>query len=128
MKQKKAKILLIEDDVALEKTLEKKLELENFEVSVAINGKIGLEKALSELPDLILLDILMPVMDGLTMLRKLREINKYGKKVPVILLTNLSAGNEEIIEKIAQTEPAYYFVKVDMVMSDLIKKIKQLLS
>lgn len=126
MEQNKAKILLVEDEISLWHMLVRKLELENFEVITAVNGKEGLEKALSETPDLILLDILMPVMDGLTMLQKLRETNDYGKKVSVILLTNLSAGSEEIIKKIAQTEPAHYFVKVDMAMNDLIQKIREL--
>lgn len=128
MKQTKPKILLVEDEISIWKMLVHKLEIENFEVITAQNGKEGLEMALTQTPDLILLDILLPIMDGLTMLQKLRESNEYGENVLVILLTNLSAGSENIIKKIAETKPAYYFVKADMNMNDLIKKINELLN
>lgn len=128
MKQTNPKILLVEDEISIWKMLVHKLEIENFEVITAQNGKEGLEMAITQTPDLILLDILLPIMDGLTMLQKLRESNEYGKNVLVILLTNLSAGSEDIIKKIAETKPAYYFVKADMNMNDLTKKIKELLN
>lgn len=128
MKQSKPKILLVEDEISIWKMLVHKLEIENFEVITALNGKEGLEMAIAQTPDLILLDILLPIMDGLTMLQELRKSNEYGKNVLVILLTNLSAGNEDIIKKVAETKPAYYFVKADMNMNDLTKKIKELLN
>ncbi len=89
MAKTRNKILIVEDDLDLLEVLRKKFTLEKFQVSQAPDGKIGLEEALRNHPDLILLDILMPVMDGMTMLGKLRE-DSWGKEVPVILLTNLS--------------------------------------
>ena len=94
-------------------------------VLTATNGRDGLELALREKPDLILLDILMPVMDGLTMMDQLRTKDLYGKKVPIILLTNLSASEEKIIQAIAKNEPAYYLVKSDWDLSGVIEKIKE---
>ncbi len=117
-------ILIVEDDLAIIDIYSTALSVEGFEVFTAVNGEEGLQKALAETPDLILLDILMPVMDGLTMLQKLREENDYGKKVAVILLTNLSAGNEDIIKKIAETEPIYYIVKNSLTIKELVEKVK----
>lgn len=125
MKQSEAKILVIEDEKDILKIFTYKLTREGFNVITALDGKKGLETALSQTPDIILLDILMPVMDGLTMLQNLRKANEYGKKVPVILVTNLSASSEDIIKKVAETEPVYYFVKIDMKMEELISTIKK---
>src|SRR5947209_6750500 len=122
---KKIKILIVEDEASIVDIYSIKLNEEGFEVSAAANGQEGLQKAVAEMPDLILLDILMPVMDGLTMLGLLRKKNEYGNKVPVILLTNLSAGNENIITKVAETEPLHYIVKSSSSLEDVVKKIKE---
>ena len=125
MLEKKAKILIVEDDIDLLEVLIKKFELENFLVLEAPDGKIGLEDALRHHPDLILLDIVMPVMDGMTMLRKLRE-DLWGKNVPVVLLTNLS-DESKVAE--AMTRGVYgYLVKADWNISDVVKKVKQRLN
>lgn len=84
--------------------------------------------ALSEKPELILLDILMPIMDGLTMMDKLRKKNSYGKAVPIILLTNLSSSEEKIIAAVTKNEPAYYLVKSDWNLSQIVGKIRERLS
>ena len=70
----------------------------------------------------------MPVMDGLTMMDKLREKNLYGKNVPIILLTNLSASEERIMQAITKNEPAYYLVKSDWDLSAVMEKIKERLA
>ena len=128
IKKIKTKILIIDDDLSIIDIYSIELRRDGFSVITAMDGEEGLKKALSETPDLILLDILMPVMDGLTMLQKLRQENEYGKKVPVILLTNLSAGNEDIIKKIAVTEPVYYIVKTSMTLDQVVDEIKKRLS
>jgi DNA-binding response OmpR family regulator len=110
MTTSKKKILIIEDEKPLARALELKLTHEGFEVKSAFNGEEGLEVALHEHPDLIMLDIIMPVMDGITMLKKLREANEWGKTVPVIFLTNLGADDEKIMKAIADNVPAYYLV------------------
>ena len=79
-------ILIVEDDRSLLHALTDKFKLEGFHVLNSENGKEGLEMALKEEPDAILLDILMPIMDGLTMLGELRQANSWGRRVPVVIL------------------------------------------
>jgi len=125
---KNTKILIVEDDSATRDIYSAVLEKSSFEFAVAVNGKEGLEKALKITPDLILLDICMPVMDGFAMLNELRKSGEYGKNVPVILLTNLSADEENIIKKVVQTEPVYYIVKSGFSINNLVSKINEALS
>lgn len=125
---KKIKILIVEDEVIINKTYTEELQDEGFLVLTATNGRDGLELALSEKPDLILLDILMPIMDGLTMMDKLRSTDLYGKNVPIILLTNMSSSEEKIMSAIIKNEPAYYLVKSDWNLSGVVEKIRERLS
>lgn len=119
------KILVVEDELAYLKLLNSQLTKNGYKVIEAVNGKEGLTKAKKENPDLILLDIRMPVMDGMTMLDLLRK-EEPGKKIKVIMLTNLEP-DDKIIGKVVNDEPAYYFVKSDIQFSDLLDKIKELL-
>jgi len=121
-------ILIVEDDPVMRRTLADNLISEGFKILQAKNGAEGLMIALERQPDLILLDILMPRMDGLTMMQKLRAKNAYGKKTPVILLTNLSPDEDKIMKRITENEPAYYLVKTDWKISEVIEKIKERLS
>jgi DNA-binding response OmpR family regulator len=118
-------ILIVEDEVLINKVYVEGMRAEGFSVLSAMNGKDGLELALKEKPDIILLDILMPVMDGLTMMQKLRDANSYGKSVPIILLTNLSSGEDKIMSAITKNEPAYYLVKSDWNLSDVVDKVRE---
>lgn len=93
---------------------------------IATNGADGLKKVESEKPDLILLDIRMPDMDGLTMLSILRK-KQGGSKARVIMLTNLEPDNK-IIDKVLTDQPSYYFIKSDIKFSDLLTKVKELLA
>lgn len=126
MVTKSKKILIIEDEQDLQEALVDKLTREGFSVLAAKNGEEGLKVALAARPDLILLDIVMPVMDGMTMMQKLREENEWGKNVSIILLTNLSA-TDEIISGIVEDEPAYYLVKSDWKIEDVVKKVRETL-
>jgi len=117
-----SKILIVEDEETLIKVLADKFSEEGFEVSQAVNGEEGLNKALAEKPDLILLDIVMPVMDGLTMLAKLRQ-DEWGKDAKVVLLTNLS--DNEQVAKAFDNNVHDYLIKTDWKISDLIEKVKQ---
>jgi len=128
IKEKIMKILIVEDDVIINKVYTEELRTMGFHVLTAMNGRDGLDLAMREKPDLILLDILMPIMDGLTMMDKLRENGLYGKNVPIILLTNMSAGEEKIMQSVTKNEPAYYLVKSDWNLSDVIEKIKERLA
>lgn len=118
----------IEDDNSLRRALRDKFTREGFNILEAIDGEEGLTIALSEHPDLIVLDILMPKMDGLTMMKKLRQKNEWGKNVPIIFLTNLSADNDKINKAITDYMPAYYLVKSNHTIDDLVEKIKERLS
>src|SRR3990167_4592814 len=121
----KIKILIVEDEEVICKAYADELRDEGFAILIAKNGQVGLELALREKPDLILLDILMPIMDGLTMMNTLRQKDLYGKNVPIILLTNLSASEEKIMKAIEKNEPAYYLVKSDWNLSQVVEKIKE---
>jgi len=118
------KILVVEDEIAYLKLLNSQLTERGYEVIEAINGKIGLEKAKSENPDLILLDIRMPVMDGMAMLDLLRK-EETGKKTKVIILTNLEP-DDKILAEVVADQPTYYFVKSNIQFNDLLEKIKEL--
>lgn len=120
------KILVVEDELAYLKLLNSQLTEKGYIVIEAINGKIGLEKAKKENPDLILLDIRMPVMDGMAMLSLLRK-EEAGKKTKVIMLTNLEA-DDKILGEVIKDQPTYYFVKSDIQFNDLLEKIKELLA
>lgn len=124
---KKQGILIVEDEVSMLNALRDKFTREGFTVFEAKNGEQGLEIALREHPDLILLDIAMPVMDGMTMMKKLRQENDWGKKVPIILLTNLNE-DDKINIRITEDEPAYYLVKSDWKIDDVVEKVRERLS
>lgn len=119
------KILVVEDELAYLKLLNSQLTEKGYTVIEAMNGKKGLEKAKSENPDLILLDIRLPVMDGMAMLAQLRK-EEVGKKTKVIILTNLEP-DDKIIKEVVQDQPSYYFVKSDIQFDNLFEKIKELI-
>lgn len=125
MNKTNKKILIVEDEKPIRDALCAELAGKNFEALEAKDGEEGLATALSEHPDLILLDIIMPVMDGMTMLKKLRE-DAWGKSVKVLMLTNLS-DNEKIAEALEQGSYEY-FVKSNWAIGALVEKIKQQLS
>ena len=114
------KILIVEDEVSLLNVLTDKLTREGYTVVKAIDGKEGLRLALSELPDLILLDINMPVMDGITMLKLLRK-EDAGKKVEVVMLTNFS--EYKLLAEAMEQGSHDYLVKSDWKLEDVVKLI-----
>lgn len=120
------KILIIEDEIAYSKLLQDQLTSKGYEVSKVEDGEKGLKIAKTMKPDLVLLDIRMPKMDGLTMLKLLRKDEVGEKKVKVIVLTNLEP-DDKIISQVIDTEPASYCIKSDTKLDDLIKKIEELL-
>ena len=115
------KVLVVEDDAVLQKIISDKLEKENFTVLRGKDGEEGLFLALTEHPDLILLDLVMPKMDGLTMLKKLRE-DSWGKQVHVIITTNLADDNK--YEEALRHGVYDYLVKTEWSLDDLILKVK----
>lgn len=117
-------ILLIEDDKALLELYSMSLKRAGFEVLSALDGQDGLEMAQEEKPDLILLDILLPKVDGYSILEKLRS-NPETENFSVIIFSNLSQKEE--IEKGYRLGADDYVVKTSMTPKEMVKKVKEFL-
>lgn len=116
------KIAIIEDDAAISQMYRFKFESEGFTVETAENGQIGLELLESMQPDIVLLDLMMPVMNGDEMLEKLRATS-WGKTMQVVVLTN--AGEQEIPAKIRELGVVAVILKASMTprqVAELVKK------
>ena len=118
------KILFIEDEAALQKTLGDALAAEGFKVIAALDGEVGLRLAWSESPDLILLDLILPKIHGLDVLRKLKE-NPATRDLPIIILTNLEEAKE--VETALALGATTYLVKTSQELKDIIEKTKKIL-
>jgi DNA-binding response OmpR family regulator len=125
MAHNKVKILLIEDDPFLLSMYTTKFELENFEVITTDDGEKGLKMASKEMPDVILLDIILPKMDGFEVLRMIKADKKL-KTIPVILLTNLSQKND--IDKGLSMGAEDYLIKAHFMPSEVVEKVKKILN
>lgn len=122
MENKQKKILVVDDEKALRGALSDKFKRAGFFVLEARNGEEGLEVAMREHPDLILLDVMMPVMSGMAMFKQLRE-DEWGKSARVIMLTNLNDA-EYVAE--AMKQGSYdYFIKSDWKIEDLVAKVRE---
>lgn len=124
MAKNNKRILVVEDEATLQKTLNDVLAGEGFEVSSALDGEKGLQMAIEEKPDIILLDIILPKMDGFEVLAKLKQ-TKEAKDIPVIILTNLS--DLDNIQKALDSGATTYLVKADFHLDDVVKKVKSIL-
>ena len=118
------KILFIEDESVLQKTFEETLRGEGYEMISALDGEVGFNLAKKEKPDLILLDLVLPKINGLEVLKKLKE-DPETKKIPVIILTNLEKMSD--IDKALELGAAAYLVKVDYSLEEVVEKIKKIL-
>lgn len=114
------KILVVEDDPDLLEIMTYKITQAGFTVIQAHNGKEGLEVALSEHPNLLLLDVMMPEMTGLEMLKALRQ-DEWGKDVHVFMLTSMNRSKE--MSEAINYNVAKYFIKSDMNYENLISEI-----
>jgi len=117
-------ILIVEDEIDLREAMTEALQEEGYQVSAADNGQTGLEIALRDHPDLILLDLMMPIMDGQTMFGKLRE-DPWGRHANVVILTAMDDVNN--IGLAHEEKPLDYFIKAHHSLDDLIKQIRLLL-
>src|SRR3990167_9358234 len=118
----KQKILLVEDDKFLGKMLGKMLESHNYEVVLAANGREGLLKASNSNPNLILLDIMLPDIDGFDVLETIKQDEKI-KKIPVIIISNL--GQPEDIQQGKSLGAKDYLVKSDMSLDEVVAKVRK---
>lgn len=119
-----AKILLIEDDPDQVYLYTTKFTLEGFELVSAKNGLEGVDKTISESPDLILCDIVMDGMDGLAVLEKLKS-DKRTEKIPLVLLTNLA---DKILEKKSVERGAVgFWDKTEIMPQELVDRVRKIL-
>ena len=116
------KILIVEDEDRLARALEFKLNREGFETKIAFNGEEALEALGKEKYNLILLDIIMPKMDGMTLLKKIREF-EWGRDLPIIILTNLSEA--EKVYEATLNKVSDFLIKSDWSLDDVVKKVKE---
>lgn len=119
-------ILIVEDEKALVEVLQDKLSNEGYLVKTAFDGQQGLDQALKHKPDLILLDIVMPVVDGFDMLEELRQ-DPWGKSAQVVLMTNIEPSESVDTDHIqSQATVENYVVKSNKSLKEIIATVKQL--
>ena len=121
MDTRKRKILLVEDDTALASVYRSRLELEGFDVCEANNGEDALSLAVSEHPDLILLDVMMPKISGFDVLDILRNTPETTN-IRVIMLTALSQPKDK--ERAEQLDVDDYLVKSQVVIGDVVERVR----
>jgi CheY-like chemotaxis protein len=117
-------IAIIEDDQAIAQMYRMKFESEGFSIEVAADGKSGLKMVSNHMPDLILLDVRMPEMNGAEALKHIRKL-PGGQDVPVIVLTNL--GQQEAPKDLAALGIESYIIKADLTPSQVVEQVKKTL-
>lgn len=125
MEERTRKILLAEDDRFLRKAAEATLRRHGFTVLAAADGEEALRLARDEPPDLILLDLIMPKLQGFEVLRVLKE-DPATSPIPVIVLSNL--GQDSDIQQAIDTGAAAYLVKAHLSLEDLVKRVEEALN
>jgi len=115
------KILFIEDESVLHKTIGEVLTQQGYEMISALDGEIGLRLAQTKKPDLILLDLILPKIDGFGVLKQLKEDEKT-KGIPVIVLTNLEGMQD--VERAIKMGASTYLVKSNYDLEEVVEKIK----
>lgn len=119
------KILIVEDDEFLSKMYAAKLDLEGFQVTEAATGLQGLKAVEKDKPDLILLDLNLPEMDGFEVLKRIKEAENT-RDIPVLVLTNYA--QKDNIDKCLNLGASDYLIKAHFVPSEVIAKIKTILN
>lgn len=115
------KILIVEDDKFLRELMVRKLSQENFQITEAIDGEEGVKKIKEVIPDMVLLDLILPGIDGFEVLAKIKE-DSTTASVPVIILSNL--GQREDVERGMKLGAIDYLVKAHFTPNEIIDKIK----
>ncbi len=124
MTDKKISVLIVEDEKMLAEMYATKFTMEGFAAETANDGLAGIEAAAKVRPDIILLDVIMPKLDGFATLKQLREDASFAK-TPIILLTNL--GQDEDIKKGKELGATDYFVKANHTPAEVVLKVKEVL-
>ena len=118
------KILVIEDDTFLRELIVQKLLKEGYEIVEAVEGEDGIKKVTEENPDIILLDIILPGIDGFEVLKKIKEDEKV-KDIPVIILSNL--GQQDDIDKGIKLGAKDYLIKAEFTPGEIVEKVRGVL-
>lgn len=121
-----AMILIVDDDPLMVRMYQKKFEVDGYSVQVASDGKQALENIRVQSPDLILLDIMMPKLNGLEVLKAIKDSEKY-KNIPIILLTNVGSSQEDI-DRGLELGAVAYLVKASNRPSTVVEKVKEVLA
>ncbi len=119
------KILIVDDEPLVIKAIRDKLTNAQFATDSALDGQEALVKISQEKPDLILLDIVMPKLDGISVLKKLKE-QQETRDIPVIILTNLY--DDEKIQELLRTNNTEYLIKVEHSLNDIVNRVKEKLN
>jgi len=120
------KILVIEDNESYSTLLIQNLSRKEFEVIAANDGFEGLEKASQIIPDLLLIDLLLPRMNGIQLIEEIRK-RDWGKMLPLIILTNLNP-DPELLKNIEKNKPADYLIKPQATMEFILEKVRNTLA
>lgn len=123
MAEAKRKILIAEDEKPMARALELKLNNSGYDAKAVFNGQEALDELSSHSYDVVLLDLVMPILDGFTVLQKLREMEK--ELPPVIVLSNL--GQEEDISRAKKLGAIDYFVKSNIALSEVVNHLDSVL-
>jgi len=122
MESEKAKILIVEDDPYVRRVYQRLFEFSKYEVQQAATGTEGLEIARSKQPNLILLDLMLPTVSGLDVLKDLKS-KKETKDIPVLVLTNL--GEEQVMETALSLGADGYMVKADFTPEQVLEQVNK---
>lgn len=122
MEQNDKKVLIIEDDSSLLKSLADNLAGEGYQIIEATDGADGFEKITKSNPDIILLDLVLPKMDGITIIKKVNESDQL-RKIPIIILTNLDESEQ--VASAMEAGVYEYLQKTDWHIEDVVKKVKE---
>lgn len=115
------KILIIEDDRFLRELISRKLSDDGFDAVGAADGEEGIKKVKEEKPDLILLDLILPSIDGFEVLSRIKK-DESVKSIPVIILSNL--GQKEEVEKGLKMGAVDYLIKAHFTPGEIVEKVK----
>jgi DNA-binding response OmpR family regulator len=119
------KILFIEDEKSLQEILGQVLKQHGFEVKEALNGQDGIDFVEKFEPDLILLDLILPKVNGFDVLKKIKS-NEKTKKIPVIILTNLESG--ENVQRVLELGAFDYLVKSNYSLNEIVNRVENALN
>lgn len=124
MADEKKRVLIVEDDAFIREIYHVKLTKEGFDVDIAENGIEAIKKIQQKIPDIVLLDVVMPYMDGMTTLKNIKE-NSQWRNIKIIMLTNIS--EKEKIDESMQNGVNEYLIKSHFNPSEVVEKVKVLL-